>query len=83
MIEFLIQIPYFLIATLLFFIIPGNFIWRRTNSEASFWENLFLSTVIGFVFFTCIYYAFLYFRIDYLILPLAILIALFCFNQNF
>lgn len=83
MIEFLIQIPYFLIASILFFVIPGSFIWQKTNSRESFWENLFLSTVIGFVSFTCISYTFLYFRIDYLILPLAILIALFWFKQNF
>lgn len=83
MTDFLVAIPLFLIASLFLLIIPGNFIWQKAYPKGGIWEKLIFSIVIGFVSFTCISYAFLYFRIDFLILPSAILINLLWFRRNY
>lgn len=76
MINFLFQLILFTFVSILVFVVPGNLFWRKIQTKVGFWEEFILSLSIGFVSFSLLSYVLLYFKIDYLCLPITILINL-------
>src|SRR3989344_2263309 len=64
---------FFLLAVVCF-TIPGVFLIRKSQIRLLFWENLILSTSVGFVFFTLLSYMLLVLKIHLLLLPIILII---------
>lgn len=72
---------FFLFASIICFTIPGIFLLRKSNIKLSFWENLILATIVGFIFFTFISYILLNFKIHILLLPIVFILNFFVFKK--
>jgi len=65
----------------LFFTVPGILILDISKSEFSFWQKLFLGTVVGYIIFTLVSYLFLILGLGILIIPSFILVDLYFFKS--
>lgn len=71
----------FLIASILFFTAPGVLLLNKSRLTLSFWQKIFLGTVIGYIIFTLVSYLFLILGIGFLIFPFFIAIDIYFFRS--
>jgi len=72
---------FFILLSLLNFTFPGFFLLKPLKDKLSSWENLFLSTIVGFLLFTLLAYIFLSVHLIFLLIP-SILILDFWFFKH-
>lgn len=73
----------FLIASAIFFTIPGFYLVNKINHQFSLIEKLYLSTFLGFVIFTIFSYLLLLIRVEILLIPTILLINFFIIKPYF
>jgi len=69
----IIQLIFFLFLSILSFLIPGNFLLKKSQIKLSFWEKIILGTVLGWVIFTLLGYLFLVLNLKLLMIVLLII----------
>lgn len=69
-----IQLPLFLILSIVCFTTPGIFLLEKSKIRFSFWEKLILGTCLGFIFFTLLSYSLVILKLHLLLLPIIVLI---------
>ncbi len=73
---FIWQLILFLLASLICFVVPGLYLIEKTKANFSNWEKLFLSTIVGFSFFTIIGYILIVLNLKILIIPLVSILTI-------
>jgi hypothetical protein len=68
------EIILFLFFVIFLFYLPGTFIAEKLKLELKPIEDIFFNTTVGLLFFTLVSYIFSWIKIDYLILPLFLII---------
>lgn len=76
-----IQLPLFLILSIVCFTTPGIFLLEKSKIKFSFWEKLILGTSLGFICFTLLSYLLLILKIQLLLLPVIFLINFFAIRK--
>lgn len=73
-VSLVIQLIFFLFLSLIFFTIPGIYFLENTKVKLSYWENIVLGTVLGWLIFTLLGYFFLVLNLKVLLVIIYIVI---------
>jgi len=63
----------FVVASIFLFTIPGFYLIGKTKIKITYWEQIFIGTVIGYIFYTLLSYTLLYLNIHHMIIPFMVL----------